>query len=426
MKRVAVLVPGYFPHFSPIGQVFEKIRPIIEMRCEMEFFHLRKNPDEPSTSNYGRSKIHAVSNWLYDMHISNGRLAWLLRPLSRALFAVLCAFRLETKEDSLCSAFCRAVNFRHGIKPFDIVLSFAAPLAMHTAALKFKRRNPQVKWVTYSADTAFDNPVLSTCLPIRFLRPYYVRKRQSLELMLYSRADMNLFTPEIMSTLSVIQGGIVPHNAMVVEYPFFDADAVDADVSEFKDSKALNFVYAGGVDPIIRSPDYMIGVFRHLPEKLNVVCHIYLTGNPSPSIEAAVRECPKRFMLHRPLPYLRMLQVMKAADALINLGNNSNAFSPSKLYDYFSTGLPILSFVYAGKNKSEIFDKYPCFLELENYSNMARDALRLASFCDEMKHRRIDSHTVLDLFPAHTVKSIAAKFLSAMLNNQGDVSDEKA
>ena len=76
---------------------------------------------------------------------------------------------------------------------------------------------------------------------------------------------------------------------------------------------------------------------------------------------------------------------MQQANILVNLGNSIYEQKPSKLYEYASTGKPIVNVHYQGIEYREFFDRYKLSLNInQTAGNLHNDVINLQRFCVKM------------------------------------------
>ena len=93
------------------------------------------------------------------------------------------------------------------------------------------------------------------------------------------------------------------------------------------------------------------------------------------------------------------------ADVLLNLGNDSDVFSPSKLFDYISVGKPIIDVFYKGRIQNPVVQKYPLVFRMENYGNVKRDAVLLRDFFEKVKNNRLSAAQIREIYREYSPKA---------------------
>ena len=93
---------------------------------------------------------------------------------------------------------------------------------------------------------------------------------------------------------------------------------------------------------------------------------------------------------------------MNACDILVNVSNDMDQFFPSKVFDYLSTGKPILNFTYPKRLKNPLFEKHPHYLDVEMFGDATADAARVQAFCEANQGRGMTPQEVFARYPEYT------------------------
>lgn len=99
----------------------------------------------------------------------------------------------------------------------------------------------------------------------------------------------------------------------------------------------LNLVYTGSIYPF-RPIDPLLAA---VSASEGVTLHVAAVEAPASLRDAARRE-PSKFVVHGHMPHENALSLQRRADVVVNIGNRLEAQVPGKLYEYLSSGRPIL------------------------------------------------------------------------------------
>ena len=94
------------------------------------------------------------------------------------------------------------------------------------------------------------------------------------------------------------------------------------------------FIYLG-----VRNPNYSIKIFKKLLEHKK--CELHFVGVNETNLPKELRF--ENLICHGIVPAKTAERIIKEADFLLNIGNVMTNQIPSKLFDYFSTGKPIIN-----------------------------------------------------------------------------------
>ena len=337
-------------------------------------------------------------------------------PFCKFLFKAYVSCRILlggiSSQDYIAPLLFRELERQMNTEGVDVILSLGFPIQAHMAALSFKTRHSEVKWITYSTDTFFANINASR---VRFacLKNWLINRRIRIEKACYATADYNFFSREIFNCCKELFSNLV-HKCGILDYTISNCNTNDTGTNVYFDKRKINLLFAGGVGKPMRDSSYFAKVFSLLPDSLNCVLHLFLVPSSSPFFEGddSTLGMRRSVVFHSPVSPEEMLSIMKRADILVNLGNDSDVFSPSKLFDYVATGKPLVSVTYKNRKKNPILNKLPNILSIENYGDAYKDAERLAIFCLKMKDVVMPFMDIAKLLPEYSTSYVAERLCS--------------
>jgi hypothetical protein len=104
----------------------------------------------------------------------------------------------------------------------------------------------------------------------------------------------------------------------------------------------IKCVFAGYIHKKIRDPEYTFNLFSKL---VLPRIRLYILGSGEEDLVGRYNTAyPERFIQVGMVPLQQSLDYIRDADILVNIGNNAINFVPSKIFDYISTGKPIINF----------------------------------------------------------------------------------
>lgn len=195
---------------------------------------------------------------------------------------------------------------------------------------------------------------------------------------------------------------------------YFDLPLLRAQVPEpgdpLMDRSVRNLVYVGTLPEGIRSPEYLLEVFRHLDRRY----HLWFIGDENCNpVNAAARREPRIHMLGR-RDHGTALRYEAQAHILVNIGSRNPNMTPSKIFEYLSFGKPILSTVVSRQDPCRGYlEKYPLALILDEGEDPVRAAARLTEFADRTDGVQADPEQVQRLFRQNTPEALVA-FLTSL------------
>lgn len=408
--RIVFLVGGYFPTFTPPGICAEKIIAQLKDRCDITVVCWRRSM-EVRDREFDHEGVHVVqvSDFLNDRLVAArtgmGRRFWRMVRLG------VSALRLN---DSL--AWVRRAMFRelvrlHRDAPISAMVSVAFPLQTHEAAAAFKIRHPEVRWITYSTDTHHGKTDGR-----RWLRPFRERSERNC----YAKADANFLSREIYTSCADFLGSAIMAKSKMLDYMVDLRTASDGDAKPARifPEDEIALVFGGAFVEGVRSPEYMLDLLERLPSESRVRWHVYSNQGFRPLLESFALRHPNRLALHPPVGIDEFRRIMRGADILVNVSNDSDQFFPSKAFEYVATGRPIVDIAYPHRARNEIFHRHPHRLLLEIGEHPTDDALRLDDFCNGVAHCHVSSTVLSQLFHEYLPETALAPMKEAICMNE--------
>ena len=151
-----------------------------------------------------------------------------------------------------------------------------------------------------------------------------------------------------------------------------------------------------------------------MPENvcLHILGELYCSVGPELAAHMEQLTACGRLKLHGSVSAEQARAAMQKADVLINLGNAIDNQLPSKIFEYFSTGKPVIHI--------QKIPECPCLPYMERYGNalvlseaepVSANAEKAAAFCMEGTHC-LEFDTVSARFRDCTIPYVADLFLS--------------
>ncbi|WP_291245175.1 glycosyltransferase [Fournierella sp.] len=173
----------------------------------------------------------------------------------------------------------------------------------------------------------------------------------------------------------------------------------------------LRCVFVGSLYPTLRTPHYALELFCALNDpKLELV---FVGGGwenyPADLLEPYRKILGDRLIVTGPLPAVRAAEEVAKADVLLSLGNGVDNQVPSKIFEYFAAGRPVL---HLAKLKNDpcrpYFNRWPLALTLLESEGAGPEVLaRLSAFLAEKGRSRLPFEEAARLFESNTPQAAA-------------------
>jgi glycosyltransferase involved in cell wall biosynthesis len=172
-------------------------------------------------------------------------------------------------------------------------------------------------------------------------------------------------------------------------------------------SKEIRFVYAGMLNREYRNPDFMLKIFRELSKRLpDITLHIYGRGNCHDILEQYMDSV--RIFNHGMVKYDDVLEAFAGSDFVLNISNRTDSMMPSKVFELFSTGKPIINFTNSRKDPSKrYFQLYPSVGEVMEWGDFSSEIQKIERFIINEKGKYYDPQDYYNNFKEYTPQHVA-------------------
>jgi hypothetical protein len=176
------------------------------------------------------------------------------------------------------------------------------------------------------------------------------------------------------------------------------------------DSGYINILFGGVVADSFRSPEYALKVLSSLFDRGEKVRIYFMGTNNSAVLDEYMVKYPQNVFFKEKVSADIALVTMEKADVLFNISNKIDNQVPSKIFDYFAMGKPILNLQRIENcPAAEYFAKYPLVYNLQEWKSA--DVAELKEFLENAKGRDVDFATVKELYKTATVEYVAESML---------------
>lgn len=220
----------------------------------------------------------------------------------------------------------------------------------------------------------------------------------------------------------------------VLPYPAFEERGRKNDIIVNRvvtsNKSSIHLLFVGSLYGDIRSPLFVL----KLVYALKMLGHdividfigpiLHPLDNETMKIAKALEETAT---FHGKVSYEQAQEWIEKADILVNIANSVPNQMPSKIFEYFSSGKPILNLYKIEKCPTlPYMDKYPYSFSISETQPMNRPLLdRVWLFLTEMRGKELSYHQVREIFSENTVQSVSEEFLRLLSNIDMKIKKEK-
>lgn len=170
-----------------------------------------------------------------------------------------------------------------------------------------------------------------------------------------------------------------------------------------KKDNHVNFVYSGSLYSSIRNPEYACELFKAINNE-NYRINFYSQGDCEQKLAVYQNETKGMISRNGYISHEEMLVEIDRASFLINIGNKNSDMIPSKIFEYMSTGKPIIHF-YHNENDSSIpyLRQYSLALLVKQEKELTVENISLVKkFIIKNTGKRLSFEAVEKLFKKNT------------------------
>ena len=175
-----------------------------------------------------------------------------------------------------------------------------------------------------------------------------------------------------------------------------------------------NILFCGTMDDGFRNPDFVLSNFEKIFKMDSSVKVHFLGPQQGVKVTQWAEKYPDNIFVHTGVKNDIAVSTTYKADILLNIGNSISNMVPSKIFDYFATGKPIVN-VQKIENSpdTEYFEKYPLQFTLKEYENRM-DFENLYSFIKNNKNSSISFDKVKQIYETATPEYVAGLIEQAL------------
>lgn len=280
---------------------------------------------------------------------------------------------------------------------FDVICAVCAPYRAAFALESADVRTKKVLWQLdpYAANRSYNAP------------GGYAREKQLLDAMsaaFVTPADGRDYAPD--GPLAACRGKVHVLGFPVMTGPVPDTAA----------GTPRRCVFCGTLHRGIREPGRALALFAALNAP-DWALHLVGPGQETfqTEIEQARRTLSGRLVTGGPVPREQAAALQAGAEVLLSLGNVMDNQLPSKLFEYFAAGKPVLHIAETENDPAlPYLARYPLALVLLPGEDIAEQAERLRRWLADVTGRRVPYAEVTALYQGFTPQGTAREFLNGI------------
>lgn len=416
MKHIVFVLGHFYPDPSPNGYCVQKI--INELKRDYIISVICTNSSNLSSDLSKDMNIYYINNWRNKLrnfatrkykvskHKVLRKMYYSIIYLTRLFRGLLALYLWPTSEKWFINKAFKLLNDINAIKRIDTIVTVSIPYEAHISGLKFKKNNLNIKWLTYTLDRFSDNEALHKyALNKNALRKINIMSESEV----HNLADMNFIIGNRRDWSESLPG-VSNDKFRVLSFPLIcPLEDLGKEIFNKKDDK-IHLIFAGTFYKKIRNPEYLLKLFTNINSD-KLVLHLFTRGDCEDIINKYVKISNGNIINHGIISIENIHTAMQQADILVNVGNTVTDQMPSKIYEYISSGKPIINFYSNNLSYNDIFKQYPFYLDIEqDFSRIQQKEREFLEFCLKNKGQKVDYKAIKNLYYESTPKYVSEIF----------------
>lgn len=417
MKNILVLIGRYKPYLSPTGIIADNI--VQELKKQGYNVIVLSRQDKKSIKTYeilDNVPVYRIIDLNYIIHnycqdkIKNEKNIFkIVLFIKRVVFYMQRLLRRQSVSKRYIKKIeekIRNINNEHHI---DAMIPVFAPHEEVFAAMRFKQKNPDIKFLPYQLDRfANDERLYLT----KILKSIVEKNNLKLEEEMIKTCDKLFMLQPIYShyaTNKVFASYL--DKIIITEHPLVK----NMKSNKQRQDNTIKLLYAGALYINLRNPTYLLKILdSENAIKSNIKFNLYTSSTSCQKILNEYKHKLKGIMnLKKSVKHEVIVEKMKEADILLTIGNNSSEELPSKLFEYLSFCKPIIHLYYTEKDAyiKYLKDyKYSICIKMDE-SKLKENTKKFYDFCNRNSNVDIKFENVYKKFKECTPEYVTNQFI---------------
>lgn len=423
MKRILIIMGNHSPAPSSVSNCAAPIISKLSERFDIDIITDRKSIQFEEYESKEKINIYRIDDYRYmNTEAMNAAKSIKSKGLTHAFALLLtallkliyylryCIFTLEKGTGGWDAGMSvkKCIEL-HEKKNYSAVISFSLPYKCHYIAEKFiKTQNDKIRWFVFQFDPFSYNDEIKMNFILR-------NKLKHDEMRIFNKCDKIFLTPELFKFYQN-----TPFNCFfdkTISVPFVNIKPIEYDTKSIKETKLdqskFNCIFIGRLYKKIRNPGFALRVFLQM--KNDIVFTLVTNYTPEETGIAGIKTNLR--IVFYPLQRRAVaLDMLMKSDILVNIGNTVEFQVPGKIFEYMSTGKPIIHFSKSINDPSlRYFEKYPWVFILNEWEPITPELIdNLSVFCHENRGRKMEFDTVSKLLAEFDSEDVVTKFADTL------------
>lgn len=419
-KRLIIIAGTVYPEPSPTGKCALQYAELLKNSFDVEIVSSNKTKREALFIEQNGYNVHILSctrllveGWFEQLALKckvpfSKKLYFYGRDLMRAIGRIQSMILFPDNNRWYYKKAYRLLLKLEKGRSIDAVFTINSTISAHLAGERFKIKHKDVRWISFTIDP------YSVPRTVKNLW-YSLDRKKMIERKVLSGCDVVLLSEEVFESRPDLYSGS-EHKTQAIPYLLPDNEFVTEQTKHpYFNPKTINLVYAGSFYKEIRNPEFLFQLIQACDDR-NIVLHLFCTSDCKDLIDHYVKASQGKIIKHEPVSSRIIHDIYNQADILVNVGNSISEFKPSKIFEYISTGKPIININYPGA-KDDVLNKYPLTLQITRQKDMNNLLLNdFHDFCTLNKCQRVPSEIIKEIFNKHSKETLFTILSNSILS----------
>lgn len=383
------------------GKMIDKLEKIDVMTVKYQF-------DQKENEVYKNVGIHRVLVWSY-IFSDEIRRNLKIKPITTAV-AIISKKYIRLKNRVCPQKYLDSITIKQLIsglekinaQQYDVIVAVAGDFHTIEAVRQYSRRPHSPHYIIYQVDPCSTNYLAA---------PATKKNRIKFEEQAYKQATLVMTTPIICKEAAENYQNRYKSKFVEIEFPNVSNRYSSDTEKNIREDEKIRCLFTGNIYSGIRDPKYTLELFQRLT---NPRIEFVLVG--ANKIQTLDKDNGGQISLLGARSLNETRKIISDADILVNIGNAMQNQVPSKLFEYISTGKPIVN-IYKNQDCPTLhyLEKYPYVLNLfEDMKDIDSQVKMLETFILDNYKKRGDiskiMHTYIQCTPQYCANQMVDAF----------------
>lgn len=356
MSHVVFLAGSYYPDFSAVGYCAYQVQKCLVDEFDISVVAFHNDMAQPVEEVHLGMMIQRIQTNLMSrrnkLQVQSGKLAAAQLFALRTWGAIRRLMAPQTIDRSLVQAYLDRLNSMN-TQP-NAVVPLVFPFEAVLAALEYKKANPDVAVFPYLFDDFVDSGSLHV---LKIAGKLKRRRHLRLVRKMLKEANAVLSMHPLRKHFETNFDKALLKKITFLEHPLLSQPQESV---RRCDDGIVRLCFTGSLIRNVIEPDYLLKLLRKIRVNIQVHVDFFVMGNDAHKVRTETVGDFIHIVNHGRVSKPEAETAVHNADILINIGEVKGKQVSSKIFEYMSTGKPIVHFAYVEDDAvSIILRKYP-------------------------------------------------------------------